>query len=507
MSKRVDGRRALKRLDGMIGEARRALSDAIEGAERLSAELAEIRRKQAAAHADLAGLQIEAAAKGSHDEALARVDAEVTALIESHDSYLADLLAKLDAAAEEIGKLETARARRASALDKAIEAYETRVDEVETALEESEAYRNLVTALADAEAITERARAKLAIAREDAEEKGAPFRDDPLFMYLWKRGFRTPDYRASLFARALDGWVAGLSNYDTSWRNYQRLVELPDWLETHVGRMETREAEAAAALEKAEADALSEAGADVLSEKVDKARTALKTADAEIDAAEAAHLNLAERHEAAERGEAGPAAEARRKLGEELAGLGIPELRVLATQTVTPEDDVLVDRLVTLRKDEMSMELRLEEMAGTPSARRRDLETLERFRRGFKSARMDSPYASWRAASLDEVLTGLLARRIDAESGLRRLKRSMRQRTPRTDPRFGGPRRSGTLDLPDMAGEIGWEILKEIGRASSRRGSPWGGPSLPRGRRTSFPKVRIPTGGSRGGGFKTGGGF
>ena len=34
-------------------------------------------------------------------------------------------------------------------------------------------------------------------AEEDREQKGKPYRDDPLFMYLWERGYNTRNYRAN----------------------------------------------------------------------------------------------------------------------------------------------------------------------------------------------------------------------------------------------------------------------------------------------------------------------
>ena len=505
MSRWIDGRSALARFDQTVGEARRALSDAIEASESLSADLAETRRQQAAAYLDFAARQIEAAENGEHEAALARIDRDVAELLADHETYLAKLLADLDAEADTIAAHERERARKAAALDKAVEAYETKVAEVEARLEEDEAYLAFVAAVAEAEGVSERARSKLSVAREDAEEKGEPFRADPLFMYLWTRRYRTPDYKAGPLTRFLDGWVASLCNYDTSWRNYERLVELPEWLDEHVARMEAEEAEAEAALEQAEAAALTEAGADTLREKAEKARAALEAIDADIASAEARHLEISERQDAAERGEAGPAAEARQQLAEALAGMSVPDLRVLSAQTVTPEDDAIADRLVTLRKDEMAMELRLDQTAAVPGRRRTDLDLLETARRRFKAARYDSPYARFKASTLDEMIAGLLAQRIAPDKAVRRLGRSMRRQRPKTDERFGGTRRSGTLGMPDVVRDVGFEILKEMGRSAERsRGSPWGGPSIPRGRQTRRPTPRAPR---RRGGFKTGGGF
>ena len=309
MARQIDGRSALLRVDSVIGTARSALSEAIEAAEALSNELASVRQRQAKAWHELAEIQILEADTPEEAAALARLDSEVGELVASHEAYLEQLLADLETAAAEITGLEAARADAAAALDRAIEAYEAKVDEVETALGEDTAYRDLVAAAAEAEAVSERARAKLELARTDMDEKGEIFRSDPLFMYLWKRGYRTPDYKAGNLVRMLDGWVAGLCHYDKSYRNYERLVELPEWLDGHVAAMEAKEGEAETALAEYEAAALRKAGGDALAKAVADERAKLGTLDTRIAEAEARHLEISERQHAAERGEAGPAGE------------------------------------------------------------------------------------------------------------------------------------------------------------------------------------------------------
>lgn len=514
MARYLDGRSTLRRFDSVIAEARTTLGDSIGAAEELSRDIAEVRRRQAAAYRELAAIQISEADTPSEIANLERLDSDVTELIGAHETYVETLVADLDAASAKVAELEARRREVASDLDDAIETYEARVDEVEAALEEDEAYLAMVSAAAEAEAVTEKARAKLELARADMEEKGEVFRSDPLFMYLWERRYRTVDYKAGNVFRFLDGLVARLCNYDKSYRNFERLVELPEWLEEHVARMQARQSEAETALEEAEAAALEEAGAGALASDVEAARGKLQQLDSDIAQAEARHLEISERSDAAGRGEAGPAYEARQRLANALKQRAIPDLRVLAVQTVTSADDAIVDTLVGLRKHEMAMELRLDQDKGLPARRRADLARLEAFRRAFKAARMDSGYAGFKAATVDDVLARLVSGRLEAHDAVRHLQRGMRRSSPRTDPRFGGRRRARTMGLPDVAFGIGMEILKEMGRSAGRSGGfDLGGMGggfprgMPRGRRTrkSFPKSI--GGRGRRGKFKTGGGF
>ncbi|MEM7768329.1 MAG: hypothetical protein AAF253_12700, partial [Pseudomonadota bacterium] len=499
--------------DRTLVSARKALAEAIETEKEADGEMARIRQAQAAAYMALADFQLDQPGGTERLGDLQALEGDVARLLSKQGAYIADLLRELDQKADEIETLETKRQKAASSLDSAVERYETTVAEVEASLEKSETYRGLVEAAAEAEAVTERARQKLTIAQEDRVEKGAPYEADPLFMYLWDRGYRTTDYKASPVFRYLDGWVARLCKYDRAYRNYDRLTALPTRIAEHVRRMEGAETKAQDALEAAEVHALASAGAEGLQAKVETARSALAALDASIDTAEQAHLALADVHAEAEAGDRGPAYQARIRLADALKRASFPDLRLLVTQTVTPDDDRMVDQLVTLRKEEMGLEMRRDEITRAPRARRQSLEGLERFRRLFKREQLDSPYATFTASALDGALDALLAGRLRPEDAVRALKRKVRRRQPRAHPGFGGRSRRQTSGIPEIAKDIGWEILKEMGRSSGRGSAPFGLPgsgfpsSRRSGRSVSLPKRLPKIGGGRRGGFKTGGGF
>ncbi|MEL6209275.1 MAG: hypothetical protein AAFR44_03690, partial [Pseudomonadota bacterium] len=248
----LDGRAALTRFDRTLVSARKALAEAIETEKEADGEMARIRQAQAAAYMALADFQLDQPGSQERLNDLQALEGDVARLLSKQGAYIADLLRDLDQKADEIETLETKRQKAASSLDNAVERYETTVADVEASLETSEAYRGLVEAAAEAEAVTERARQKLTIAQEDRAEKGAPYEADPLFMYLWNRGYRTTDYQASPLFRYLDGWVARLCKYDRAYRNYDRLTALPTRIAEHVRRMEGAETKAQDALEAAE---------------------------------------------------------------------------------------------------------------------------------------------------------------------------------------------------------------------------------------------------------------
>ncbi len=78
---------------------------------------------------------------------------------------------------------------------------------------------------------------KAAQAESDLEQKRKPYEADPLFMYLWRRGFGTTRYRSMPFVRYFDRKVARLIGFDDARRNYAVLIDLPVRLREHAEQL------------------------------------------------------------------------------------------------------------------------------------------------------------------------------------------------------------------------------------------------------------------------------
>lgn len=524
MSNHLNGRDALALLDSHLGRLRQSMAAAIADADGVEARRGTIQREQAAAYGALAAMRLDLMQAGGDGAEFGKLEAAARALTERHAAFVAAEKAALEKAETTLGALEAKRTQLAARHDAALGTYEARVAEAETNLKGSAAYASLVEAAEEARAVTQRAGQKLELARTDRTEKGAPYEQDPLFSYLWKRKFRSPEYKAGGIIRMLDGWVAKLCRYDQAFLNYQRLTELPDRIAEHAVFVAGLEQKAEEALVEAEERAMREAGIDALKADADRLKAEIAACDGEIAAAEEAHRAMAQRHEAALKEEAGPAVEARELLAAELRKASFPDLRVLAAETVELEDDRLVDALVRLRAEEMSLDLEAGKRLVRPGVLREDLARMEALRRQFKEARFDSPYALMSRAAFDEMMSNLMKGDMDVRDTLRGLSRSVRRAEPQAHPDFGGRSRQDTIGLPDIMGgviggilgEVLEEVIKETTRGSGGYGS---GPIFPgppkRSSRSSSSGGRsFPSGGGRsgggrrrGGGFKTGGGF
>ena len=494
----TSGRDILHRIDASIAQARAGLGDTHRAASERAARLAAIERAEHDAYRAIAGIRLDHLQTDELSHSLGATDEQAERLIAAHEVSLAILAKDLNAAREKIERLEQDRRDHEDALDKAVSAHDRAVEKTNAGLESDAEYLRRTKALEDANAIAERAKAKLDLAKADRTAKGAPYEDDPLFSYLWARNFGTKDYRAFFLLAALDRWVARLIRYRDARLNYARLLELPERLADHVTRVEKVADGIEEDIAAYERGALERDGVGKLRDKAKEARKALEEIDASIAEAEAAHQALAKKHRDIAAGRDGPMGEARKLIAKALADRSIPDLKVLAAETLTLEDDHLVEDLIRLRRERFEIEEHARSLAHTVSQNANILGDLESVRRRFKSARFDSPYSEFPDRGVVSViLAELLRGAINERNAWRRLQKAQRRRARDWSDDFGGAEWRDGFGLP------------------RQDRNPWGGRSVPRPPRAPrpprlpraprAPRVKFPKRGD--GGFKTGGGF
>lgn len=123
----------------------------------------------------------------------------------------------------------------------------------------------LTQAHANLAAMLEQAVAKAEQVARDETQKGLPYRDDPLFMYLWQRQYGASGYQATGIVRMLDGWVADLVRYSDARANYAMLTEIPVRLRAHAEDLRQQTDAAKGQLDELEAAKTRElAGSDLI---------------------------------------------------------------------------------------------------------------------------------------------------------------------------------------------------------------------------------------------------
>ena len=477
----LDGREALRQIDRAIDQARGE-------AETLKQSLADITEREVAlrggarqALEELARFRLDLAHAGAVSASIAGLDREVEELMQARAREAEELERRLAAAGEIIVALEQRRAEAATAAESAAEALDAAEQELQATLGRDTEYVTRHEATERAETVAVEAEHKHALAAEDRRVKGAPYEADPLFMYLWSRGFGTPDYRRSGLIRMADNWVARLIRYEGARRNYFTLTEIPVRLGEHVTRMRAAADAEIDALAGLEAAARENTEIPALERALGEEQASVTAIDAEIaDAREQAREGEALKI-AFEQGEDPKFRAAIKAMAAALDDDSIAELRRAARQTRMPEDDQIVERLVTLEDDLDELARDRDELKRHARSKSDRLIELEDMRVEFRRRKYDDYGSQFTDGGLfSMVLAEFIRGAISGSIYWDRLDRGHRRAPRRSKPDFG----SGKFRFPGPL---------------SFPGSRSGG-----GRSGGF---RTGGGMSRGGGFRTGGGF
>lgn len=150
--------------------------------------------------------------------------------------------------------------RNAEQLRIDLDAVEDRIealkDQIAARLAADPAHQALVAAEERAMATAENAEKKAVQAEGDRASKSKAYESDPLFAYLWKRGFGTPQYAYGGLTRTIDRWVSNLIGFLEARPAYAMLNEIPVRLRAHADRVEDEAAAAAVAVDESEDRAL-----------------------------------------------------------------------------------------------------------------------------------------------------------------------------------------------------------------------------------------------------------
>ncbi len=488
------GRQTLHDIDTAIARARKAVSEASELPKHHAESLMDLRRKQSTAYDEIARTRLKLLQDGDGGE-LGYLDRKAGKLLESHNTVRNEQAKKLDKAVVKIEKLEAERRKLEVNVEKAIDAYDKAVAKAETEILLDPAYQQALDIVETAESMVIRATEKLELARQDEKEKGKPYRKDPFFNYLQKRRYGTKKAKGWFLTKMLDGWVARIVKYRDTAENYRRLTDIPRRLENHVKSLEEHVFESREKLEQLEAEILERKGVTKLHRDSLKMQSKLDAVDEKIAAAEREYETLRSEHQQLAAGEIGPYREAVEIISEGLRRVKYSDLRRLASQTTSRQDDNAIEDILELSRAADELEDDQKEAKSLIKKYERSLRDLEKIRRKFKSRRYDAPSSAFKDDMVKAILLQVLAGAMSGDNLWRQIERAQRTIRRYSDNDFGG---------------VDWTEGLRLPRPSTRRRSPRVRTSIPRMPRTRLPKrpsISRSSGGRSRGGFRTGGGF
>jgi len=489
----LSGSDVLALIERMHGDTRTEIAGVDTRLARFTADLETLRQRELGVLSVLARIRMREIEGGELKAALDETGRRVKELLAQREGALAAVGEEIAAAERQQGALGTERQAQQAVVDAA----EKAVDEAEAAAQQAlgadSAYRAKLEAAAASDNVADSAEAKADAAQADRTEKGKPYEADPLFAYLWGRGFGTPAYVGGGLTRALDGWVARVAGFEPLRRDYWLLTELPGRFDEHAQRMRAQADADLAAVQALEHAAAEAAGVPQRQEALDEAQAALAEIDEKIDEHETAVAALVERRASFAAGEDEISRQCNELIRETLKREQMRTLRERANQTPSTDDDAAVDELTEIRAHMPRIEEEAVRNRTLHETHRDRVAKLEEIRKRFRESRYDAVSSEFvNGALIATLLASLIAGSVGVGDFWDALKKQQRYRQL-ADPRFGSGRfpRGGGGPWHNPGGWGGGG-----GFGGGKRGGGFGGGGF-----------RTGGGFGRGGGFKTGGGF
>ncbi|MDD1648796.1 MAG: hypothetical protein LUO80_00155 [Methylococcaceae bacterium] len=321
---------------------------------------------------------------------------EIEAALQALRTRLTALRAERDAAQGQVEE-QTAKARVAE-------------NAVRAELEKNLDYARLKQYAAASVQTARFASQKTTIAENDRITKGKPYENDPLFMYLWRRGYGTSEYRANPISRMFDAWVARHAGFAQSRPNYAMLQEIPRRLSLHADHLQAIADRETAALNEMEQAALNTGESGILRRELEQARASLDHLEDQVEAMEQDISRLNERKNILARGEDEPTQKVFKVLEEALRRTHIWELWEAALGTPFEEDDAAVRRLEALHAELKQVQSALENQKAIQVAQQGRLRELETVRSEYRRGGYGQDAWDFRSSDLLSVLLGEMLR-------------------------------------------------------------------------------------------------
>ncbi|MFO1419284.1 MAG: hypothetical protein U1E83_11550 [Methylotetracoccus sp.] len=341
----LNGLQVLESIDDSLARARRDADLIDQEIAALSNRLLALRDEAAAAYRTLARLRLTGGGRDALIEQLTEADQRLKALLAERGAELARLDEEIERVRAEKQRMSQPRDAASGELDRRERALAAGEASARAALGETNTYREAHAAMQIAEQTARFAAQKSVLAARDRQQKGAAYESDPLFVYLWRRRYGTPDYRANPLSRYIDSKVARVCDFERARPNYAMLLEIPLRLAAHAELRQAAVDEQKDALRRLEQTALSTPELSALRAERDLAKRAHDEVDARVNALDARIDELGEERGRFNRGDDDLSRRASASIESALRRADLQTLREAAIGTPLEEDDAAVQQL------------------------------------------------------------------------------------------------------------------------------------------------------------------
>jgi len=485
----ISGPQALKSLDDAVRDIRREEDEISKRLARGAERVAKLRETEAELFRQLAEIRMAPDVREELSGRLIKAEERAHQMIAEHARTLAEAEANLQKLDSQVADKVRARRKVLDEVDSAQEELRTLSERIGKAIAKDPAYEAKRAEADELDRIASQSMAKTELAEADREQKGRPYREDALFMYLWEAGYGTRNYRANNLVRWLDSIVAGMVRYHEARPNFSMLNEIPLRLREHAERQMANAQAAEEEVDALEMAAVDAAGGKPMRDALSAAQKRLEKLDAEIAEIEDTRDEQARTFRHLAEGRDPAFEEANKLLSQSLGQQDIKALLADARMTRTSADDVIIAQIDDTRARIAEEEGQTREHNGRLKVfadRRREIEDIQW---EIKKSHFDDPRSVFRQDNLTGDLLGEFLRGAVSASVYWDQWRKSQSWRPGTSDWGGG------IGLP----RSGRTRRRDTGFSWPTGGSSSGG---------GFSRPRTGSRGSRkSGGFKTGGGF
>lgn len=460
---------AIAKLHREEGQLDTALRSAIAEAERLRKERSEGLR-------ELARVKLDEMSAGRLVHDLDAGERRAARILDDYSLRIAAVADRREALLKEVASAQAERDAAARRVEEALDAVDALRADVETEVQALPAWQEAKAASDGANAVAAEAEKKASLSEADLGAKKKPYDDDPLFIYLWRRGYGTGRYDAGNLTRFMDRMVADFIGFGDVRANYAALIEIPLRLREHATAKRTVAMERQTALSEVERRAMVEAGIEPKERALTEARHKLAAADKTVEEKDGLLQRVEKERGALVSGSTNPAYdEALATIASADSKDQLAALYLEARRTPTSTDDAIVRKLEAIDARVAKTE---SEIAGLRSTARdlarRRLE-VEQVRDRFRRAGYDHPHATFGndnaiAETLRQVLGGVAGAVLwDVLRG------GYRSRRPRGRPDFGYPSSPFPFPIPGGGRNTSGGEWREPSSHGDWSAGDWGG--------------------------------
>jgi hypothetical protein len=425
---------AIAKLRGEESTLDSALRSAVADAERLRTERTQSLK-------ELARIKLDEMMAGRLVDNLDAGERRALQILEDYRLRVAAVGAQRDRVQAEVAHGEAERHTAAAAVESALDTVDRLRAEAEAKVAATEAWRTGKTERDTAEAIAAEAEKKAAASEAELGAKKKPYDDDPLFAYLWQRGFGTAKYTGGRLVRAVDRMVAQFISYNEIRPNYSALIEIPLRLREHATARREAVAERQAALAEIARHALVEAGVEAKEKILTEARHNLAAVDDTVEKKRELLRKIDESRNTLVAGDANPAYnEALATIAAADSEDSLANLYAEARRTRTDADEAIVAKLEAIATKMTQTEAEITDLRGQVVELSKRRSEMQEVREQFRRSGYDHPQSTFdNEGNIGNILGGILEGAVRSGVLWDLLRQGHRSLPTRTSSDFGMP--------------------------------------------------------------------